>query len=230
MLVGMVLAVGIQADTMIASTADAHVVSTGPGDQGSVDLYRQIAFDHMHIGRDDNGDGRNFTAVMAFQLPNLGNVINPFETSALTFNLNSLDADYGVDLYGLDARTGDTVLTSDFYMGGAVDPSSDAEKLQNSILTPVTTPGAVTSTDITTWLNRQYDGGGNAGKYVFLRLSASVLSDIFDVNNGYTIASANAPGIKPALDYTYIVPEPSPMILILGAGLGFVMLRFLKRK
>lgn len=217
----MVLAVGAQAGIITASTADAQIISLGPGDYGSVNVFTQAGVTEMKAGRDNTSGGRNQTIVIPFLLPDLGAVFNPFVTSFLTFNLNNLNASYSADLYGLAARETFTVLDSDFYMGTADNSTLDATKLEDSILTSSTSIGAVTSADITTWLNSQYAGGANVGDYVFLRISAAVNSSIFpNANNGYTIASATASSSQPFLSYS--IPEPSAMTLILATGLGFL--------
>ncbi|MGJ8649405.1 MAG: sulfatase-like hydrolase/transferase [Opitutaceae bacterium] len=192
------------AGTITASTTDAQILSADAGDQGGT-YTTQVAVTEMRAGRATNGNGRNVTVVIPFQLPDLGLVADPFVTSSLTINLNSSDATYSADLYGLDARAAATVLDADFYMGIADDPSLDATKLQDSILTSSTSVGPVASSDIAAWLNTQYDGGTNIGQYVFLRISAAVSSAKFDVDNGYVIASADATIDQPFLAYNQTV-------------------------
>ncbi|MGJ8639843.1 MAG: sulfatase-like hydrolase/transferase [Opitutaceae bacterium] len=197
------------AATISAPTTDAQVVATTAGDD--VGNFAQNAVTEMRAGR---GSNRNLAVVIPFQLPDLGMVVDPFVSSSLTFNLNSSDATYSADLYGLDARVDSTVLVSDFYMSLADDDASDATKLQDSILTASTSVGAVTSTNIATWLNEQYDGGANIGQYVFLRISAAVSSGIFGAENGYLIASANATSDQPFLAY-----NPTVSITTVGNGI-----------
>ncbi|MDA9260350.1 sulfatase-like hydrolase/transferase [Puniceicoccaceae bacterium] len=192
------------AETITASTADAQILSAAAGDQGGT-FTLQSGATEMRAGRATNGAGRNVTTVIPFLLPDLGAVADPFVTSALTFNLNSNSGSYSADLYGLGARVDATVLGDDFYMGTAVDGSSDATKLIDSVLTTTTAAGTVTSADLSAWLNTQYADGANIGKYVFLRISAAVSSAIFDTDNGFVIASANAESDQPYLSYNTTV-------------------------
>ncbi len=188
------------AGTIAASTADAQIIATTAGDDTG--NFTQTAPTEMRAGR---GGSKNVAVVIPFQLPDLGDVADPFDNGALTFNLNSGGASYSADLYGLDARAASTVLVADFYMGTAADDATDATKLQDNILTTSTSAGLITSDDLTTWLNDQYDGGLNKNKYVFLRISAVVSSGIFAPESGYLIASANAASDQPYLSYNTTV-------------------------
>jgi hypothetical protein len=212
-----------QADVISASTADAQILSAGAGDQGSGSMFTQAAGIVIKAGRDSGANGRNVATVLVFQLPDLG-AGQSFGTGSLTFNVATNTGDYGADLYGINAREASTVLTSDFYFGAALDTSSDVTKLQDDILKAASPTGMKTSTDITAWLNTQYAGGANAGKYVFLRLSAAAGSGIFDIDNGFSITSANATSNQPFLTYEAI-PEPAALTMIAFGGLSILWLK-----
>lgn len=218
-----IASVPLQAALIIGETADAIVSSTGAGAQGSGLNVQNGTNTQIRTGRWTLGPGQNFATVYPFQLPNLGAIANPFTSAMVTFNLNSIDntpvTDYGADLYGIDARVANTVVTSDFYFGAATDPF--ATKLEDSYLTSGSAFGAITSVDFAAWLNTQYAGGANAGNFVFLRISADGSSAISDVSNGYLIATADAGANQPFLTYTSI-PEPSTFVLIGLCLIGMV--------
>ena len=106
--------------------------------------------------------------------------------------------------------------------GAALDPSADATRLQQNILTTSTAAGPIVSVDISAWLNGQYAGGASVGDFVFLRLSPTGNSAIFDVTNGYLVATADDPDAadRPFIDYTVAIPTPAA----LPAGVCLTML------
>jgi N-acetylgalactosamine-6-sulfatase len=175
----------------------------------------------MRAGRwdPDNGtpadaDSFNASIVFVFQLPDLGFVVDPFTSAQLEFTLNSRGGSpvYAVDLYGLDARTGATVLAADFYFNNADDTRAGVTKLQSSVLATNAVAGRITSTDMAAWLNAQYANGVNAGNYVFLRLAPRGNPAFFDAVNGYLVASADAsaPDERPAIRFRYRDAPPVP--------------------
>jgi len=172
------------------------------------------------------------SVVLAFQLPSLGNVSNPFSTATLGMTFFGKDGTptANVDLYGLGVRASSAVLGSD-YFSGALDGSAGVSLLENNILTPSTLTVAadsannVFSTDLAGYLNTAYAGGADAGQYVLLRLSY----DQSGVNSDtcYHIESnpgSGTPNDYPQIDYTLApVPEPSVMALCGLGGLCMVV-------
>jgi hypothetical protein len=130
------------------------------------------------------------------------------------------------DLYGMTrVDAADTSLVGDFYEGPL---NGSNTLLQESILTSTSSVGA-NSTDasggvaLTAFLNTQYDGGTNAGNYVFLRLSSDVLPS--GGNQRYKIFTAGNTTRQPIATITFdVVPEPSSAVLGL-LGIGLFLLR-----
>ncbi len=159
------------------------------------------------------------STVLPFQLPDFGNVNDPFSSANLgvhVFEKGNATVT-GADLYGVRVSASPDLLASDYYSGATIDPS--ATLIQEDFLTPSSTvslpaePNNFTSAagDIAlmNYLNSAYAGGANAGSYVFLRLSYA--SD--EMPNGwdaYKITTSNATGgigDFPVLTYTTEVDE-----------------------
>ena len=82
-----------------------------------------------------------------FQLPGLGAVANPFDTSIFHFNIatSSTGTPPDADLYDLGRRASATVLASDYYgKTSAADPTG-AIKLQDNILIPSRQSGLIST-------------------------------------------------------------------------------------
>lgn len=167
--------------------------------------------------------------VLPFQLPDFGAAVNPFTSADLgvmVFQIGDSTVT-DVDLYGVRVAADPAILPSDFYAGSAPDPT--ATLIQESFLTPASPAGFVgapnNNTDATgdanllSYLNQSYDGGTNAGKYVFLRLSygADTFASGFDAYL-VTAREAGQQGEWPVITYT-AVPEPATLGLW-GAGLA----------
>ncbi len=148
------------------------------------------------------GDGVT-TAVIPFQLPNLGAISNPFTSASLGVHLFEMGTATvsNVDLYGVRIASVPDLLPADHYQGTAVDPS--ATLIQAGFLTPASTvsnPAAPNNfTDaggdaaLLSYLNTSYASGTNAGDYVFFRLSYAF--DGFATDwDAYKITSRNAGG------------------------------------
>ncbi len=136
----------------------------------------------LKVGRPD-GSFKTHGNVFPFQLPDLGPRAAPFLEAEFYVNLTDRGnnfANFGVDLYGLGVRDTAVVLPEDGYVGGPTD-ATDATKLQDNFLRwpnnssrpslGIKRTSAVGVVNLTDYLNAQYAGGANAGKYVFLRLN-----------------------------------------------------------
>jgi hypothetical protein len=133
----------------------------------------------LYAGRGGTGGTVDRCVVFPFQLPDFGDTTTPFTTVTFTFNLvsnNFSPATCNLDLYGLATRATPTVLAGDFYSEtDLADPTSGTTRLQDNLCTAATTAGLISTnagnTALVNYLNAQYAGGANAGKYVLLRLS-----------------------------------------------------------
>jgi hypothetical protein len=186
----------------------------------------------VNFAADQTVGGR--AAVYAFQLPDLGAVANPFLSASFSFGVGGIDTNTATtlvngDLYGLGSRTSSTVATGDYYLGSG-DDTTDATKLQDSILAAgVTTANSTVTTDVAgsaallAYLNSEYAGGAGVGEFVFLRLSPD---KAITVNaTGYNVYTANeATNPKPTITYEAI-PEPASLGLFGLAGMALVRRR-----
>jgi len=117
------------------------------------------------------------------------------------------------DLYGLGVRDTEKVLPADYYQGAKADPK--ATLIQANFLTPNskvradpnTGPFVETSADgdaaLAKYLNDLCSKPGNAGKFIFLRISYD-LDPIPDGNNAYMLLTSGAGGDNepPIITYT----------------------------
>ena len=122
--------------------------------------------------------GRTISAIFPFLLPpNNNNTITTASfKSELILNNNGVPADASVDLYGIDARVSGIVQGTDGYFGtyngdASATAIQDGYLVKTSIIGDITT-NATGEMNLTAFIQAQYDAG-NAGKYVFLRLSPS---------------------------------------------------------
>ena len=171
------------------------------------------------------------SAVMPFQLPDVGMVTNPFTSATFGVNLfemgNATVTD--LDLYGVRVNEFPEISASDYYSGAGPDPG--ATLIQASFLTPASTtasagpasgPNNFTdeagSAALLAYLNSAYDGGAAAGEYVFLRVSYA--SDEYATSwDAYKFTSRNAAleGDWPVLT---VVPEPGTYALLALSALA----------
>lgn len=148
------------------------------------------------------GDGLT-SAIMPFELPNLGSVEDPFLTASLGVHLFEIGTAQAtnVDLYAVRTDSTPALASTDYYSGSAFDPN--ALLLQEDFLTPASQPANPAEPNIftdssgdaalLTYLNDTYDGGAGAGQFVFLRLSYG--GDGFAAGfDAYKITSRNAGG------------------------------------
>ena len=162
------------------------------------------------------------SAVMPFQLPDVGMVTNPFTSATFGVNLfemgNATVTD--LDLYGVRVNEFPEISASDYYSGAGPDPG--ATLIQASFLTPASGPNNFTdeagSAALLAYLNSAYDGGAAAGEYLFLRVSYG--SDTYASGwDAYKFTSRNAglEGDWPALS---VVPEPGTYALLALSALA----------
>jgi hypothetical protein len=170
-------------------------------------------------------------AVYVFQLPSPPPGMPIIDDASFQFTIVSdlPDGAYNIDLYGLGARTLNTVLSSDNFFG-ALD-TSDATLIQDDIIPSVhpdlgvenvTTSAAANST-LVDYLNAQYTIGG-PGNYVFLRLNPDTSPPNEDT--GVNVAFADNDTGKPQLTINFVVPEPR----VAAAGLTIAALCVARRR
>lgn len=150
------------------------------------------------------GDGLT-SAIMPFELPNLGALDDPFLSADLgvhLFETGNAQAT-NIDLYAVRVASTPALASTDYYSGSAFDSTPGVTLIQEDFLTPASQPAFPAEPNIftdasgdaalLTYLNDAYDGGAGAGQFVFLRLSYG--GDGFAAGfDAYKITSRNAGG------------------------------------
>ena len=178
------------------------------------------------VGPENYGDGRN--GVLPFELPNLGNVNNPFSSAVLQVFLESVtDVDgfkFNTDLYAFPPRPGvdlPVLGTLVYHESNAIDNTPGITHLQDNLISGGNgaAPGAyhtnaTGSANLLNYLNAQYDGGAGAFDHVFLRLNPDL--DNGEIVESYNIGTSEAVrlSMRPVLVLNAI-PEPSSVVLTL---------------
>jgi hypothetical protein len=212
----------------IASETDGSLrrnKSTGAVDGASLGFVKNSV--NLDVGQTGSAP-YDRAAVMPFQLPNFGDVNNPFLSAHFEGFLTETvtDEDSTAALYGLDRRSAPDILDSDYYgLTNNVDP--DATLLQDDFLTwdmdenaPFFST-AVGNEALLEFLNEQYAGGEGAGDYVFLRVSSNANN-----TQNWVFGSGNSLDEfrRPQLRYIsaaalVVVPEPASLgSLLLATG------------
>ena len=155
-------------------------------------------------GRSGSSGGIDRSSILVFQLPDLGNVENPFLSAILGFNVETVSTSPpNVDLYGLGKRMTAEVEAGDYYGETSTPDPTDATLIQSNILNGSTGIGFKSSSEsraLTAYLNAQYDGGAGIARYVFLRLSTN--APISGLQRHF-VTSADAVGSNgPRITYT----------------------------
>jgi hypothetical protein len=183
----------------------------------------------LYAGRGGAGSTVDRCVVFSFQLPSLGSINNPFSDASLSFNLESNNfspENCNLDLYGLPNRPTAKVLASDYYSETNVaDSASGVARLQDNLCVPDTPVGLITSnstgnTALVAYLNAQYAGGANAGKFVFLRLSKDAFTDTtarrytVTAADGALVANGGSPdtAVWPQINFTATAGNDAPSI------------------
>lgn len=198
--------------TIIADAADAQARSTSTTGQATVSTFFAGTYYNA---------GPGLVPVFPFQLPTLA-AGESFDTATLTLELTSLFGStptFNGDIVGLDRiASAPTVLGVDWGGAGTI--------LEDNFYTPSSTASIGTTIDFASWMNTQYDGGANAGEYVFIRVDAEGSTS---GRSAYVVASAdNATAQVPTIDYTVAaIPEPTSASLL---GLGCLALALRRRK
>lgn len=220
-----------RADVLLGVNAEyttSATVTTTPTDGGGTATATGAT---ATFGR--NGTGNNVSnLVFVFQLPEWGNIANPFVTADFTAYIKSQRNTFSgtVDLYGLTARSTSAPAASDFFVGG--NDVTGATKLMDTFQADTGTnpaDGAARSTNaagdlaLRNYLNAQYAGGAGAGDFVFLRLSHEALPASFKEYTFYTAEQAGT-SLDPVITCT-AVPEPASVLIALGASMLLIRRR-----
>ncbi len=167
--------------TITAASSDAEARLAGAGDGGGT--VGNAGATELAVANANNA-GSAYSAVYAFQLPNVGNVANPFTSASFTVGLSTSTSTWGgqnLDVYGLGARSSATVLASDAFCGSL--DSTDATRLVDNWINlnvgSVVPTGlrTVSNSALLSYLNTQYASGAGAGKFVFLRISPDAMGN-----------------------------------------------------
>lgn len=144
------------------------------------------------------------SAVLPFELPNLGPAVDPFASASLGVHLFEIGTANvtPVDLYAVRTASTPTLLATDYYSGATLD--ANATLIQEDFLTPssvVSNPAAPNNftsiagdAALLAYLNGIYAGGAGAGDFVFLRLSWASDDTLAAGFDAYKITSRNAGG------------------------------------
>lgn len=159
------------------------------------------------LGAGGNNPWVDRATVYVFELPDLGEVENPFATSSFTFDYPAKQgALKNNDLYGLGRRATNEVLGSDYYGKTSTPDATDAVLLQANVLTDDTPIGLVTSAGqggvaLRDYLNEQYASGEGIGAFVFLRLNTAEPKS--GINRAtLTMSEGGAVDTRPRISYT----------------------------
>lgn len=196
-----VLVSGLSATTFVIEghTADQEIWSDG--------TFRFVGQSDMRVGgAAADVDGAAF---YIFELPDLGGY--SITSTSLEFTLLSISNSPGGngDLYGFDYRDTAALVFEDYYQG-TYGGDSASKGIQNDIVTPSSTEGAIKtsgsgSINLSGFLKDQYSSGAQAGDYVVFRINSDVSNE--GNYNYYTLASANHADSKPVL--TIITDGPA---------------------
>ena len=185
----------------------------------------------LNVGEWYGGSDGNFgmtIGMMVFQIPNFGNVANPFLTAELEVTLAQKGdgLDFPADLWAVRVSASDDLNLSDWFIGpetGAPGDGAAGNLIQQSYLTPSSEIGKVlTSTSgnsaLLEYLNARYDNGNGIGDYVFFRVNKGD-EDAFAYGwNAYVLNSSQAEEgeeTAPEIKYTSSeepmpLPDPEP--------------------
>jgi len=176
------------------------------------------------------------TAILPFQLPDLGAKEDPFLAADLGVHVYQIGNDTvtGVDLYGVRVDPDPSIKVEDHYQGAAFDPTPGVVLIQEDFLTPGGPVGFEAEPNnftndagdaaLVDYLNASYAGGANAGSFVFLRMSygADGFAAGWDAYK-FTTSEAQFEGDWPILSFT-AVPEPASLLAV-ACGVAVALTR-----
>ena len=156
----------------------------------------------LNIGEWYGGSTGNYgmtLGMMVFQIPNFGEVSDPFLTAEFEVLLDQKgDAlDFTADLWAVRSSDSPDLLLSDWYIGPDTGVAAAGSLIQSSYLTPDTELGMVTTSadanqQLIDYLNARYDGGNGVGDYVFFRVNRGDENAFVNGWNAYVLKSSQS--------------------------------------
>jgi len=180
----------------------------------------------------------SYEPIFVFQLPTLA-AGAMFTTASFNATLTQITSGtataptFNGDLYGLGARAAADVQARDYFVGAT---DTGATLIQDNFVTPTTALGTLSTSSaaLLSYLNVQYGGGANAGKYVFVRINPDIQGQYNANPNagsatvpGYAFASGNATSGQPSITFdsgpgVSAAPEPAQMEMLALCAFGLL--------
>lgn len=196
----------------------------------------------LNIGEWYGGADGNFgmtVGIMVFQLPDFGQLTNPFITAELEVTLAQMgdSTDFPADLWAVRSSDSDGLALSDWFIGPESDAPADGSAgtlIEQDYLTPDANLGQISTSSaanerLVNYLNERYDGGNGIGDYVFFRVNRGDADAFVYGWNAYMLNSSQAEGgqdTAPEITFTSLVepgaivaPEPEPQPPVNGQNL-----------
>jgi hypothetical protein len=216
----------VRASIITDDAADNAVDSSGVPDNGATAVA-------IRVGDSSSTPAGGRAGVFPFQLPNFGNIQNPFTSALFTITATGIGTPVSGAVFNLDglaARVSPTVLGTDYSAaastaGAGIAPAFMPNSTGSSTSTYST--NAAANTRLLGYLNEQYDANAaaiSAGGtfYTFLRDEPSTTDSNID---GYNV-NTNESGVATAPTITYTAtPEPASLGLLCFGALGMLRRR-----
>ncbi len=192
----------------------------------------------LNIGEWYGGGPQNYgmtTGFLVFQMPDLGNISEPFLQAELGVRLNNVgdDTNFNADLWAVRNSISPNLQLSDWYVGpSGFAPSNAGSLIQKDFLITSMKDGNLgagepqifTSIEsnnfLVSYLNQAYDSGNGIGKYLFFRINPNHSDSFLNNWQAYELLSSQSASgdlHAPLINYTLnthhdpdIPPEITP--------------------